>query len=347
MIRVGLIGRGMAGTVFHAPLIRAAPDLELAAIAGSAGAAAVIADPSIDLIVVAAPNSSHYSLAAAALEAGKHVVVDKPFTATLAEADALIALAAERGRMLTVFHNRRWDGDFLTIRSLFKSGRLGEWMHYEAHWDRFRPAIKAGWREMPGEGPGLLWDLGPHLIDQMLLLLGMPDSVAADIAVQRRDAAVDDYFALTFHYGERRAILSASTLIAAPRPRFALHGLSGSFVKHGLDPQEAALKAGGDPLGAGFGEEDAALHGTFTPAEGQAEKVPTEPGRYLRFYENVADAVLRGGDAPVDPADARLGLRLIELARQSSRKGRRVSVPGASPPGRASIRNPPLPISRT
>ena len=314
-IRVGLIGRGMAGTVFHAPLIRAVARMELVAVAGSADAPAVIADPDVDLIVVATPNRSHFPLARAALSAGKDVVVDKPFTVTLGEADALIALAAEKARLLTVFHNRRWDGDFMTVRELIEAGRLGEVMLFEAHWDRFRPAIKQGWREEPGDGAGLLSDLGPHMIDQALLLFGAPDAIYADIEVQRPEAKVDDYFALMLHYGARRVHLSASTLAAAPRPRFAVHGTGASFIKYGLDRQEQGLS-----------EDDPANYGTLTLQDGTASRIATAPGGYGSFYEAVAEAVLGEGRPPVDPADARAGLRLIELARRSAREGRAISV---------------------
>jgi scyllo-inositol 2-dehydrogenase (NADP+) len=306
-IRIALLGRGMAGTVFHAPLIRKVPELELALVAGAGDAAAAIASPDIDLVVIATPNATHFPLARAALEAGKHVVVDKPFVTRLAEADALIALAAAKGRMLTVFHNRRWDGDFLTVRRLIESGRLGEIGLFEAHWDRFRPAPRTGWREAPAEGAGLLWDLGPHLIDQALLLFGPPESVSADVAAQREGAAVDDYFALTLRFGRRRVILSASSLVAEPRPRFAVHGTGGSFVKHGLDPQEEALKLGAAP--------QAARPGILTAADGVREEIPTVAGRYAAFYEGVAAAVGRREPPPVDPADAREGIRIIGEAR--------------------------------
>jgi scyllo-inositol 2-dehydrogenase (NADP+) len=320
-LRVGLIGRGMAGTVFHAPLIRAAAGLELVAMAGSADAPDLIADPGLDLIVIATPNRTHFPLAEAALMAGKHVVVDKPLTVTVAEADRLIARAAERGRKLTVFHNRRWDGDFLTVRDVLASGRLGEVMLFEAHWDRLRPAIKQGWREVPADGAGLLNDLGPHMLDQALLLFGMPEAVSADIAVQRAEAAVDDYFDVTLHYGRRRVRLCASTLVAAPRPRFALHGAAGSFVKYGLDPQEAALKDGAAPGDAGFGADNPESYGTLTLSDGTSERVPTEAGRYLSFYETVAK-----GEVPVPAEDGRATLHLIELARQSADQARTIRL---------------------
>lgn len=340
-IQVGLIGFGLAGSAFHAPLVEAEPRMRLAAVASSRpdavrerfpdaevapDAASLIADPAIDLVVIAAPNALHAPLARGALEAGKHVVIDKPLVADLADGQPLIDLARERGRVLSVFHNRRWDGDFLTVERLVREGRLGRIMLAEFCWDRFRPAIKRGWREEPAVGAGLLADLGPHLVDQALRLFGTPDAVAGDLAVQREHASVDDWFALTFHYGEARFLLSASTLVADPRPRFALHGTAGSFVKYGIDPQEAHLRAGGSVGSTRFGEEAADLSGRLTTWEGEPERVPTERGDWRRFYAGVAAAVLDGAPPPVSAADALQGLRLIELGRRSAAERRVLPV---------------------
>jgi scyllo-inositol 2-dehydrogenase (NADP+) len=332
-VRAGLIGHGLGGKAFHEPLLRASTRLSLEAIATTRSTpdpAGLIADPGIDLIVISTPNHSHYPLAKAALEAGKHVVIDKPFTVTLDEADDLIALARAKRRVLTIFHNRRWDGDFLTVQKIIASGGLGEIMRYEAHWDRFRPAIKPGWQEEAGPGTGVLGDLGPHLIDQALLLFGEPDSVDGDLDMQRPGTAVEDYFAITLRYGKKRAILTSSLLAAAPRPRFGLYGTEGSFVKYGLDPQEPQALAGLSPADPGFGVEDARWHGTLTGADGTAERVATERGHYLAFYEAVAAAILDGAPVPVDPADARAGLAIIARVRAdaaaSSRAG---AVPAA------------------
>jgi scyllo-inositol 2-dehydrogenase (NADP+) len=331
VIRVGLIGYGLAGSVFHAPLVRACERMELSAILtsrdapGRVGSLDELIERS-DLVIVASPNPTHFPIARAALEADKHVVVDKPLTVTAREARELIDLACKRERVLTAFHNRRWDGDFLTVRKILPS--LGDITLFEASWDRFRPAIKQGWREEPEPGSGVLSDLGPHMIDQALLLFGVPDAVSADLITQRAEARVEDYFDVTFHYGERRVGLKSSSLVRDPRPRFALHGSAGSFVKYGLDPQEDQLKSGMRADDARFGATDS--QGILTLADGSQGKVPTERGTWRAFYEQVADAIVDGVPVPVDPADALAGLTLIDLARRAAAEGRRLMVPAAS-----------------
>ena len=330
-IRVGLVGYGLGGAVFHAPLIRACKRMELTAVQTSreipngVQTLDALLDES-DLVVIASPNTTHFPIAKAALEAGKHVVVDKPFTISLDEADALIAVAKQHDRILTVFHNRRWDSDFLTLKRILP--RIGAISLYEAHWDRFRPAIKQGWRETDEPGGGVWYDLGPHLLDQALQLFGMPESVSADIFAQRPNAKADDYFDVTLHYGSRRVCLRCSTLVADPRPRIAAHGSEASFVKFGLDQQEPALKEGANPLDPGFGTDERT--GTLTFPDGGLQPVPNERGGYLAFYEAVADSILEGAPVPVDPADARDGLLLISLARRASELGRRLPVRDAS-----------------
>ena len=342
MINVGVIGYGLAGASFHAPLVAAVHRLKLAAIVTSRAdqvardhpgvavvpsAEALIADPGIDLVVIATPNDLHAPLAHAALEAGKHVVIDKPFALNPGAAADLITVAKARGRVLSVFHNRRWDSDFLTVQAVLRGGALGEVMLAELRWDRFRPAIKQGWREASvEEGGGMLADLGPHLIDQAIKLFGLPEALSADLAAQRAGVVVDDYFELVLHYGKRRVILSASTLVAAARPRFSLHGSRGSFVKYGLDPQEPFLRAGGKASDPGYGEEPQATFGTLTIGEGAPEAVPSARGDWRLYYEGVADAILEGAPPPVDPADALAGLELIALARRSAAQGRTLGV---------------------
>jgi scyllo-inositol 2-dehydrogenase (NADP+) len=338
MIRTGLIGFGLGGTAFHAPLIEAVAGLELAAVATSRGdavraryphaavttAEALVADPDIPLVVVSTPNHTHVPLALAALEAGKHVVVDKPFATSAADGERLVACAADRGRLIVPFHNRRWDSDFLTVRALLAGGRLGEIMLFEAHWDRFRPDLAQPWKESVAAGAGQLADLGPHMIDQALMLFGMPEAVSADLATQRSGSEVDDYFDVTLHYGARRVVLSSSRLVAAARPRFSIHGRQGSFVKFGLDPQEAALRGGGSAGDAGHGVEDAGIHGVLTHPDGSRETIASERGDYRRFYAGMAAAIRDGAPPPVDPLDALAGLRLIECARRSAAEGRRL-----------------------
>ncbi|MEI9926689.1 MAG: oxidoreductase [Sphingomonas sp.] len=340
MIRTGVIGYGLGGMAFHAPLVDAVPELELAAIATSRADAvharypevqvtdadALIADPGIALVVVSTPNDSHFPLAKAALEAGKHVVIDKPFALSVSEGEQLIALAETKGLVLSAFHNRRWDGDFQTVRSLLESGRLGEVMLYEGRWDRYRPEVTTAWRDMPEAGSGMLADLGPHLIDQALLLFGTPEALSADIAVQRQGARTDDYFEVTLFYGKRRVLLSGSRLVAAPRPRFALHGTQANFVKYGLDPQEPHLKAGGSANDSAYGVEDPVFHGVLTQGDGSRRTIATERGDYRRYYSGLAQAIATGAEPSVTAADAVLGLRLIELARQSAADGRRLPV---------------------
>ena len=327
MIRAGLVGYGLAGSGFHAPLIRACGRMGLNAVMTSRDVPGAVRGldellERSDLVVVASPNATHFAIANAAIEAGKHVVIDKPFTPTIAEADELIALAAARGVKLTVFHNRRWDSDFLTVRKLLPD--LSEVRLYEAHWDRFRPALREGWKEQPDGTTGVLNDLGPHLIDQALVLFGMPEALSADIAAQREGSRIDDYFELTLHYGEMRVVLASSSLVAAARPRFAVHGTGGSFVKYGLDPQETAMREGASPLNPDFGIDE--NDGVLTMGDGTTRTIRSERGCYLRFYDQVADAIIGGGPLPVEAADARAVMQIIELARQSARDGRRLAV---------------------
>jgi scyllo-inositol 2-dehydrogenase (NADP+) len=340
-ILTGLIGYGTAGAFFHAPLIAAADGLQLAAIASRRTAQiahdfpeatayetphALIADPSIELVVIASPNDSHAPLARAALEAGKHVVVDKPFTVDVADADALIALAERVDRRLSVFQNRRWDNDFLTVRRLVEDGRLGEVVYFEAHFDRFRPDIKHGWRETDAAGAGLLYDLGAHLIDQALVLFGVPLAITADVTRQRPAAPTDDYFHLVLDYGHRRAVLHASMLVRDPGPRYLVHGDSGSFLKFGMDGQEAALRDGMRPGGAAWGQDDPALFGRFTDADGTTTLIDTLPGNYTAYYDGVAGALRGRHGLPVDAREARDVIRVIEAAQRSARERRTVTL---------------------
>ncbi len=344
-VNVGLVGYGMAGRVFHAPVISAVPQLRLAAIVERHGDAsrqrypgvAVVKDASeifgnkdIELAVIATPNATHFDLARAALLAGKHVVVDKPFTVASSDAQELVDLAKKAGRILTVFQNRRWDGDFLTVSEIVRAGRLGHLVEFESNFDRFRVRRKPGaWKEQPGPGSGLLYDIGPHLVDQALALFGSPTSLAADIRIERDKAETDDQFEIVLHYPGLKVTLEAGMLACEPRPRFRLNGTNGSFVKCGLDPQEEALREGASPAGADWGREGAGRWGTLTTGEGmrlRRETVETAPGRYSAFYENVYDAIVNGAGLCVKPEQGRAVIRIIERALQSSRDGLTVGL---------------------
>lgn len=352
-IRVGLIGYGYASRTFHAPLLAAVEGLRLVAVstrgdpaevrrdwptvAVEPSAEALLARPDLDLVVIPTPNDTHHALARAALQAGHHVVVDKPFTVTLDEARELAALAQARGRLLSVFHNRRWDADFLTLRRLLEDGRLGRIVRFESRFDRYRPEVRTRWREQPGSGTGLWYDLAPHLLDQALLLFGMPAAIAADLACQRDGAVVDDHFHATLRYGARdpalRVVLSASLLAAAPGPRFAVHGTAGSYVKYGLDPQEDALKAGARPghgtdaLSQSYGVDPRL--GTLTCWQnGQAvpSPWPTLRGDYAAYYAQVRDALLGRGPNPVPPPQALQVMALLEAGRRSAEERREITL---------------------
>jgi predicted dehydrogenase len=341
-IGVGLIGYGMAARVFHAPVITSVEGLRLRKVVERRAAEsrarypwvevvgetdALLGDEAVELVVVATPNESHFELARRALLAGKHVVVEKPFAVTSEEAGRLIGLARERGKVLTAYHNRRWDGDFLTVRKLLADGLLGRLDEYESRFDRFRDEPRPGaWREEPGPGAGLLYDLGPHLIDQALVLFGPPRAVEADVQRQRRFARADDFFELTLHYEGPRVTLGAGMLAREPTPRFRLRGAEGSFVKYGLDPQEEALKAGRTPAEPGWGEEPPERWGTLDTRAGGARRVETLAGRYQDFYRNVAEAVRGRAAPPVKPEEARDTVRIIELAFQSSAERRAVPL---------------------
>ena len=342
---VGLVGYGYAGKTFHAPLIAAVPALTLAAVASSDAAKvradwpgmAVHADPQalvaradVDLVVIATPNDSHHPLARAALLAGKHVVVDKPFTVTLAQARELDALARERGRVLSVFHNRRWDGDFLSVARLLREGALGRVVEMESRFDRFRPEVKARWREGAGPGSGLWYDLGPHLVDQALRLFGAPQGITLDRASLRDGAVADDWFRATLRYERLRVLLHAGTLVASG-PRFVLHGTRGSFVKDGLDTQEDVLKLGARPrwpAPAGWGV-DRGRATLVTRADDGAlagADVALEAGDYMAYYAAVAAAVRGEGANPVPAGEAIEVMALIEAGIESDRARREVEV---------------------
>ncbi|HET9147398.1 MAG TPA: oxidoreductase [Acetobacteraceae bacterium] len=340
-INVALIGYGYAGRVFHAPLILGVPGLRLHSVTSSDPAKVLadhpevrvvtaedaFADPAIDLAVIATPNEFHAPLAHAALAQGKHVVVDKPFTLTVAEAEGLADHARRAGRLLAVFHNRRWDADFLTLRRLITERRLGEVVQFESHFDRFRPQPRDRWRERAGPGSGLWFDLGPHLADQALCLFGMPEEVEADLALLRQGTETNDYFHVLLRYPRRRVILHGTALAAAKPLRFAVHGTESSFVKHGFDPQEDRLKAGGMPDDPGFGADPEPGELTsMRSGSAETQRIQGEPGDYRQFYASIREAIRQDAPNPVPPREAVAVMEVIEAAIESAGSGRRIRL---------------------
>ncbi len=350
-LRVGLVGYGVAGAFFHAPLISATPGLRLSAVvtgdperaaevSGKYGARAVrdAAElwDSVDLVVIASPNRTHVPLAEAALKAGLPVVVDKPLAATAAQARALAELARDLGLMLTVFQNRRWDGDFLTLGRLVAAGELGEVTRFESRFERWRPVPKGGWRETGGteEVAGLLYDLGSHLVDQALRLLGPAVDVYAESDVRRSGVnADDDTFIALSHASGARSHLWVSAVTPRLGPRFRVLGSRAGYLKYGLDVQEEQLRAGLTPASPGFGEEPAERWGTLGAdggagsggSGGDVRAVPTEPGAYAGFYRAVLACLREGAPPPVAPGEVVEALTVLEAARRSAAE-RRVVV---------------------
>lgn len=340
LIRVGLIGYGYAGKTFHAPLIAATDGMELTVVASSDAnrvwrdlpAVEVVAAPShvlshdaVDLVVIAAPNASHAALAGAALDAGKHVVVDKPFTLDLAEARLLVQLADTRGRLLSVFHNRRWDSDFLAVRQAIADGAVGHVTHFESHFDRYRPAVRARWREQAVPGAGICYDLGPHLIDQALQLFGLPTRIHASLAIQRKGGLVDDWAHLLLDYGSTRVILHASMLVAGGVARFTVHGSRGSLVKRTADRQETQLLAGMTPGAIGWGEDPDPL--IAYDDTGTARRLPVPAGDYRHYYSDIVAALAGRAPNPVTPIQALAVMAVLEAALEANRTGRSMAVP--------------------
>jgi len=333
MLNVGLVGFGFASKVFHAPVIRVVEGLRLTTIVQRSGApdprypdvafvrsVDELLDRAIDLVVIATPNTSHHPIAKQCLLAGRHVVIDKPFTTTAAEAEELVQLAKRKQRVVSAYQNRRYVGDFVTLQNLLSDGVLGRVAMFESHFDRFRPELRpTAWREQPHPGSGIWFDLGSHLLDQALVLFGNPRAVAADIRIERAGAAVDDAFDVTLHYLHMRALLRASMLAAAPGPTFAAHGTKGSFIKYGLDPQEAALKSGRTPDEPNWDAEPAERYGQLTTPE-ETRTVATIPSSFTHYYENVRDAILGRAQLAVTPDQALDVMRGLELAVASSQK---------------------------
>lgn len=340
IIQTAIVGFGLSGRVFHAPFLNVHPGFRLKKVVErfSDNARAIypdveivrnhldlLKDPELDLVVITTPNIYHFDLAREFLEAGKHVVVEKPFTTSSAEADELIRISEKSGRKIFVYHNRRWDGDFKTVQQVVYNGHLGQLLNYEAHFDRFAPGPRrSAWRDQPLPGGGVLFDLGSHLIDQALVLFGMPQAVFADIRSQRDDSRIDDYFEVWLMYEELKATLKAGVFVKEPGPKYILHGRKGSFIKYGTDPQEELLKHGHMPEGEDWGSDnpdDWGLLHTEINTQVFYGNIETERGNYMEFYDNVHGVIVRGNSQAITPDEARNVIRIIELAFESKRLG--------------------------
>jgi scyllo-inositol 2-dehydrogenase (NADP+) len=346
-IGVGLIGFGMAGQIFHAPIISCVKGLNLKVIQTSNAEnmaiarqkypdAEIVSDTSailnrqdIDLIVVATPNQTHFEIAKLALQANKNVAVDKPFTTKFSEADELIELAQTQNKILTVFQNRRWDSDFLTVQKVLKSNLLGRLVETEIHYDRFRNILRENtWKEENLDGTGILYDLGSHIIDQAQMLFGLPQAITADIRKQRANSQIVDNFELILHYPNLKVTLKGGWLVREPLPRYILLGEQGSFIKYGLDGQEDDLKIGKTPLNTiNWGAEPREIWGKINTEFNGVHfigEVESEAGDYRVFYKNVRDVIWGNAGLAVTATQAANTIKIIELAMQSHEERRTV-----------------------
>ncbi len=344
-VQTAIIGFGLSGRVFHAPFIHVHPGFQLVKVVERHGNTCndlypdvkivndykdLIDDPDLELVVIASPNILHFEQAKALLQSGKHVIIEKPVTPTSAEADELIRIAQKAGRKIFVYQNRRWDGDFKTVQQVVYNGYLGEILEYEAHFDRFAPgARRSAWRDEPLPAGGVLYDLGSHLVDQALVLFGLPRAVFTDIRSQRPGSKVDDCFEVNLYYERLKVTLKASVFVKEQGPRYILHGTKGSFIKYGIDPQEELLKAGAMPGSPDWGKDDPEYWGVLN-AEMHGQQfygnIETEPGNYMDFYDNVHDVIVKGAEQAVQPEEARNVIRIIELAFESQNTGQLVNI---------------------
>lgn len=348
-IKTGIASFGMSGQVFHAPFIYTNPHFQLCTIVERSKELSrerypdativrslpeLLADKDIELVVINTPDSTHYEYAKMALEAGKHVIVEKPFTTDTAQAEELIALARSKSLMLSVYQNRRWDADFLTVKDIINKELLGRLVEFESTFARYRNYIKPNtWKETGSAGGGLTYNLGSHLIDQAVQLFGMPEAVYANIATLRTGGQVDDYFQIHLLRPqlnpELRITLKSSYLMRVPEPRFVLHGTLGSYVKHGIDVQEEALLKGEMPDQSNWGEEDEENWGILhTEAAGETlyGKYPSRPGDYNAFYQNIYEHLRLGKPLATDACYVSNVIRIIEAAYDSSREEKVISL---------------------
>lgn len=344
-ICIGIVGYGSSAKIFHFPVIQSVKGLQIKKVVQRSGNEAKINHPNIevvdglkdllkddliDIVVLTTPNAIHFDQAKMALLADKHVVVEKPMTLTTKESSALIDLAKNRNRILTTYQNRRWDGDFLTLKKVIDSGKLGKHVEFISNFNRFRNYQREGaWKEKDVPGSGILYDLSPHLIDQTLQLFGPPKTVYADIQKQREGSVTNDYFRIDFDYGNFSATLSAGMLVPEESPRYILRGTEGSYIKYGMDPQENTLKSGSNPLSENWGVEQKENWGKlhlYKEGEIHTEDVETETGGYENFYKNIVETISGNGDLAVKPEQGIEVIRMIELAQESHQQGKRVTV---------------------
>ncbi|CAG9294920.1 oxidoreductase [Celerinatantimonas diazotrophica] len=328
-IRVGVIGYGNSAKTFHLPFINALPMFELVAISSSQSdalnaeypnvahypeAMALIEQSNAELVIITAPNQAHYPLASAAIEKGLHVLLEKPFVIDIKQGQALIEQAKQANVKLSVYHNRRWDGDFLTVKQLIEENKLGKLKVFQSHYDRFRPEVKVRWREDGQPGSGILYDLGSHLIDQALALFGRPLQISADVLAMRDGSPAIDYFHLTLHYADHLVILHSSSLSAGPVLRFRLEGQQGSYVKYGIDPQEDQIKAG--IVDTNSTQQAGAETGVLYTAQDETQ-ITNIQGGYHHFYRQLAESLIHDTPLPVSAEQALDTIRVIQLAEQS------------------------------
>jgi predicted dehydrogenase len=346
-IRVGVVGYGMAAKVMHLPFITTLKEYHLVSILERnrddskekypyarivRSIDELVSDPALDLIVITTPNDTHFPYTEKALAAGKHVVLEKPFTNTSEEAEKLIEISKKYDRILSVFHNRRYVADFLTMKKILEEKLLGDIVEYEGHFDRYRPELRvSAWREENLPGSGILYDLGSHLIDQALYFFGMPQTITADIRLQRANSQIDDYFELWLDYGVRKVILKSSMLVREPGPRYMINGKLGSFLKYGEDPQEALLKEGALPDTPQWGEEPEEQWGLLhTSVDGKIikEKYPSLKGNFGYYYQNLYKTIAQGGPLLEKPEHGYNTIRMIEMAIESNQKKTTIECTG-------------------
>ena len=344
-INAALASFGMSGEIFHAPLLNAHKGFNIFKILErtknrshdrypSANIVRsfedILTDDNVDLIIINTPDKYHYEMALHAIKAGKHVIVEKPFTLNVKEANELISLSKKTGKILSVFQNRRWDGDFMTVKKIINEGLLGRLVEYEAHFDRYRNYLqKESWKEQAESGSGTIYNLGSHLIDQTLVLFGLPEAVFADIRSLRSGAEVDDAFTLLLKYPEIKVTLKVSYLVREPGPKFSLHGTHGSFLKWGTDPQEDDLKSGKQPGSSGWGKEAEDIWGKLNTEINEYKyngKYETLPGNYLAYYDDIYDAIINNRKPAVTAEQGKDVIRVIEAAKESNATRKEVGL---------------------